>query len=191
MALLWHGKRHWQQWEVLGRSSSQVQGTYLIWKTERGWNTKLKTGDWFLKSLFGFQFFMRITQTLVSCLLSCLIIDGSAYHIHLIFSKFILAREGRTPWICPEDALFSKRKQPAGLQAEKRRAGWIRAKCWASAGHRSSVQGEMQQHKTCFRTAFVGAAAKKGNLTRTLMRSVVPLKYHIHSRPESRCCFFF
>lgn len=103
MALLWHGKRHWQQWEVLGRNGSQVRGTYLIWKKERGWNTKLKTEDWFLKSLFGFQFFMRITQTLVSCLLFCLIIDGSGYHIHLIFSKFILAREGKTPWICPED----------------------------------------------------------------------------------------
>lgn len=24
---------------------------------------KLKAGDWFLKSLFKFQFFMRITQT--------------------------------------------------------------------------------------------------------------------------------
>lgn len=58
---------------------------------------KLKTGDWFLKSLCGFQFFMRITQTLVSCLLSCLIIDGSASHIHLIFSRFILARDRKTP----------------------------------------------------------------------------------------------
>lgn len=151
---------------------------------------KLKTGDWFLKSLFGFQFFMRITQTLVSCLLSCLIIDGSASHIHLIFSRFILARDGKTPWICPEDMhCFQNassrqdcRQKKGGQDGEGLNAELLLGtdlQCWERYSGTKPALG------------LCSSGCREQRLNRTLMRSVVPLKHHIHSRPESRCCSFF